>query len=501
MEDNKSKVRVVTHRPESEAIQRQDLAPQPGASPIFAHAMTQHTCEGEARRPGDCEIFMLQSVYQGIVEHLKSDTAREHGGLLLGYELYAPGSATVVITHSLTAQHTKGTPTSLSFEPETWAEFDRQTDQMNEMGLKLQRVGWYHSHPNIAIFLSGWDIDVCTNFTRPNHLALVVDPVRDNGGFFVRGIGKEGFRQHVPQGFIELHDEHDKSVVTWKNMSAHEVNAPVFTAPSAVSGTSAVTIAAPSRPAPAPIHINRPPSGYVLPRWMAHSAAAVGICLMVGLLVAAIMASSARKEVNALQAQLAELRIPSLPSPTPELPGTIPDTTPTISGGSESVGSESGGSNNHNQPPATVPTNNSNRPAATATTATTATRSDNRNNNAGNSNRRQTATGGGKNLNANGGQGSTASGAAGSSSTPTTVDTSPQGQAGNGAGAATTPPEKGTANRNSGAPNNSRQQGANDNSGGSKSGESGVKNGTKPSPAPKATAAPQPSSTPPTQPG
>jgi proteasome lid subunit RPN8/RPN11 len=176
------------------------------------------TADGEDRRPGDCEILFGQAAYLRIVEHLASDTSRELGGLLLGHEIVSEDGSrsTVVVTHSLAARHSKGTPVRLAMTAETWAEFERVTDFLEEQGLGLKRIGWYHSHPNLSIFLSGYDLDVCTVFTRPTQLALVVDPVRDTGGFFVRGT--EGFRTHSPQGFWELSDRQANSVVTWKNM-------------------------------------------------------------------------------------------------------------------------------------------------------------------------------------------------------------------------------------------------------------------------------------------
>jgi 26S proteasome regulatory subunit N11 len=46
-------------------------------------------------------------------------------------------------------------------------------------------VGWYHSHPGYGVFLS--DIDVksqITFFNQPHHVALVLDPIRNEFGFF-----------------------------------------------------------------------------------------------------------------------------------------------------------------------------------------------------------------------------------------------------------------------------------------------------------------------------
>jgi proteasome lid subunit RPN8/RPN11 len=177
-----------------------------------------YQCRGEARRPNDCEIIFSQQAYQRIMSHLSADTTREHGGLLIGYVQHSADATppTVVITNSLPAQATQGTPTSLTFTEETWLILQQETDQLERLGAPARRIGWYHSHPNLGIFLSRWDLDVCSNFGRPDHVALVVDPVQNLGGFFVNGV--EGYRQRTPQGFWEQSDLRGKSIVTWRNV-------------------------------------------------------------------------------------------------------------------------------------------------------------------------------------------------------------------------------------------------------------------------------------------
>lgn len=180
--------------------------------------MTFHFSPKDARAPGDCDVVMSQRVYRQVVDHLSRDTSREHGGLLLGYELQGHGSETTVyIIHSLPARHTDGSPTRLDIKADSWAEWDRITDELGRQGVILQRVGWYHSHPNIDIFLSKWDLDVCEEFRRPTQVAMVVDPIGKRGGFFVRG--KKGFRGNAPQSFWELHNVSPSSIVEWTNVS------------------------------------------------------------------------------------------------------------------------------------------------------------------------------------------------------------------------------------------------------------------------------------------
>jgi len=46
-------------------------------------------------------------------------------------------------------------------------------------------IGWYHSHPGYGVFLSHTDVaSQVTFFNQPYHVALVVDPLRSEYGFF-----------------------------------------------------------------------------------------------------------------------------------------------------------------------------------------------------------------------------------------------------------------------------------------------------------------------------
>ncbi|MBN2150383.1 MAG: Mov34/MPN/PAD-1 family protein [Candidatus Lokiarchaeota archaeon] len=45
-------------------------------------------------------------------------------------------------------------------------------------------VGWWHSHPNLGVFLSSVDIKTMEMFNKGFHVALVVDPIRNERAFF-----------------------------------------------------------------------------------------------------------------------------------------------------------------------------------------------------------------------------------------------------------------------------------------------------------------------------
>ena len=125
------------------------------------------------------------------------------------------------MAHYLPARHTDGSSTRLDIKADSWAEWDRITDEYSRNGFILRRVGWCHSHPGIDIFLSKWDLDVCQEFKRPTQVAMVVDPINKRGGFFVRG--KVGFRPDAPQSFWEMHDISSSSLVEWTNVKTIDV--------------------------------------------------------------------------------------------------------------------------------------------------------------------------------------------------------------------------------------------------------------------------------------
>jgi proteasome lid subunit RPN8/RPN11 len=168
-----------------------------------------------------CEVVLLQSVYKKVVEHLSQETTREHGGFLLGYEttMGDEKKPAVLIMDAVPAKFTRGSPVQLTFTTDTWRDLDDEISRhYGEADRVPQRVGWYHSHPNIRIFLSHWDLDVCRTYERRRYpVALVVDPIQNRGGFFVGG--SKGYDPHSAQGFYEAHDLEKSSIVTWKNMT------------------------------------------------------------------------------------------------------------------------------------------------------------------------------------------------------------------------------------------------------------------------------------------
>ncbi|MFX1273408.1 MAG: hypothetical protein ACFFBP_09230 [Promethearchaeota archaeon] len=81
-------------------------------------------------------------------------------------------------------------------------EFLKYVDEFEKLKRKenndnLLNIGWWHSHPGFGCFLS--HIDIATQkdiFFQPYHVALVVDPIRNELAFFTLDKNsKKGYRE------------------------------------------------------------------------------------------------------------------------------------------------------------------------------------------------------------------------------------------------------------------------------------------------------------------
>lgn len=131
----------------------------------------------------DLPIFVDVDVMRDMEAHAQSNTGVELGGVLLGGQ-FEDGQRKpfVVITDSLRAEHYESTKGSFKFTHDTWSKITRERE---EFPSELQMVGWYHTHPDWGVFLSGMDMFICDNFfNKPLDVALVIDPCRQDRGMF-----------------------------------------------------------------------------------------------------------------------------------------------------------------------------------------------------------------------------------------------------------------------------------------------------------------------------
>jgi proteasome lid subunit RPN8/RPN11 len=126
-------------------------------------------------------LFVHESVLEEILEYSEQDVSSELGGFLLG-GYHEDQQPYVEIRHFLPAAGARSRAASLTFTHETWSRLNHEVE--NQYPEELV-VGWHHTHPDFGIFLSAYDLFIHRHFFRePWQVAMVVDPKRQEFGFF-----------------------------------------------------------------------------------------------------------------------------------------------------------------------------------------------------------------------------------------------------------------------------------------------------------------------------
>lgn len=154
--------------------------------PIPKPAPAPPACRGQTigrPRPGAIPIYVHERVLERILEYSELDLRRELGGFLIG-GLHQDGDASlyVEVREFLPAVDARSRGASLTFTHETWSAMNRQVER--EFAGQVP-VGWHHTHPDLGVFLSGYDLFIHRHFfSHPWQIALVLDPVRQEFCFF-----------------------------------------------------------------------------------------------------------------------------------------------------------------------------------------------------------------------------------------------------------------------------------------------------------------------------
>ncbi len=161
--------------------QLEQQGPQPRTRPDGDRQYAVVGCG--VRNEDDLPIFVDLDVMRDMEGHARTNTRVELGGVLLGGKFLDPqGLPFVVVQEALRAEHYEATRGSFKFTHDTWAQITRDREQFPA---DLQLVGWYHTHPDWGVFLSGMDMFICENFFADTlDVALVIDPCRGDRGWF-----------------------------------------------------------------------------------------------------------------------------------------------------------------------------------------------------------------------------------------------------------------------------------------------------------------------------
>ncbi len=154
---------------------------QPVPKPRPTKDGSLQSCVLGERHEGAVEVYVHETVLEQILEYSELDVTRELGGFLLGgYHL--DESPFVEVRHFLKAVDARSNAASLTFTHETWATMMRTATAQFPDDLI---VGWHHTHPQLRVFLSGYDLFIHRHFFKqPWQIAMVVDPVLQEFSFF-----------------------------------------------------------------------------------------------------------------------------------------------------------------------------------------------------------------------------------------------------------------------------------------------------------------------------
>ena len=143
--------------------------------------------------PTDVHIFLTEEILKDVINWSKSDLNHELGGVFVGDLCIHNGRTFLDIQGYIRAQHYVNTAASFRFTHDTWSAISR--DRENNFEDKMI-LGWHHTHPGYGVFLSGTDMFSHSNFFNlPWMVALVVDPRKEDLGFFQWKKGNQDVKQ------------------------------------------------------------------------------------------------------------------------------------------------------------------------------------------------------------------------------------------------------------------------------------------------------------------
>ncbi len=132
--------------------------------------------------PDGFKLFVSRNLIQNLCDYSKMNKHQEVGSILLGNYVEENKHRYLVIRSFIVAKYAECTHESLKFTHETWNYVNSEKASLYE---NMDIIGWQHSHPGFGVFLSNYDLFIHENFFNlHSQVALVIDPVRDDLGFF-----------------------------------------------------------------------------------------------------------------------------------------------------------------------------------------------------------------------------------------------------------------------------------------------------------------------------
>lgn len=166
-------------------------------------------------------VFVTRPAYIRVCVHACSASI-EVGGALIGEYCTdrETGQQFVIVKHVLPARHTRQGAVYLTFTQDSLVDLH---DQIEKRFPGERIVGWYHTHPQMGVFLSHYDTWLHSHFfPEPWQVALVVEPFSSVAGFFIRQ--NDGSLDPTRYfGFYEMDGANGHSIVRWHNLQSAEI--------------------------------------------------------------------------------------------------------------------------------------------------------------------------------------------------------------------------------------------------------------------------------------
>lgn len=126
------------------------------------------------------DVYIHKGVLKEIEERCKNNEF-EIIGNLVGNAYQYKGKQYVIITGYLYSEMIESSPIFTKVIEGGTGEMAKMKEEKYPDSII---VGWWHSHPDLGVFLSSVDIKTMEMYDRAFHVALVVDPVRRTRAFF-----------------------------------------------------------------------------------------------------------------------------------------------------------------------------------------------------------------------------------------------------------------------------------------------------------------------------
>lgn len=149
---------------------------------VISRPRPQQPVQVVGESPSPRPIFLHLDAVARILASLPRGDLVEAGGLLVGYGCRDARGLYLLIEEAIPATSAQGQRLSVTFTHQAWEEMLARK-QSEYPAHRI--VGWYHTHPNLGVFLSERDLFIHQHFFADSmHIALVIDPADFTWGLF-----------------------------------------------------------------------------------------------------------------------------------------------------------------------------------------------------------------------------------------------------------------------------------------------------------------------------